>query len=437
MSNLEPKPWHCCLDCQDTDFGGWPVGGELPIKILTNELRYAMLEKCTRLSNPNLPSNIPWENQKVDPPASAVAGSGATDESAAAGGDVVRYLNATEVTECSCYKECGLNAGVELDSHGISYKSCFDCLLRDQGEIPNAPAEITLSSNVRAHMLDYCTRKDEISFPESLSFGQAEEEERKALVRYPMNERKESMLKRDKAPWFLTEPPLGTALTGMSVDDVATDKDLEEAGRVKKLTPRERVARHLAAEGFIPKTDDRSPQETAECAIHAVENSSKNRGRSKTTALKNCTILPGTFIVLPVKVYENGKPGDKDYYKNNLHVKCTICRGNISAAGGTPDQDFNTRTLKSHAPKCLALKETGKLTDGNCGCGLGIDQFKDNKGFTTHAKSCTGNTCPKCKEPYDVLKISGQSMELTGEMSIESVEKVLKKRNSHRKSCNK
>ena len=419
MSNLEPKPWHCCLDCQDTDFGGWPAGGELPIKILTNELRHAMLEKCTRLSNPNLPSEIPWENQKTEE-------GGATNEGAAAA-RLVRYLCATEVTERVCHnnKECGLHAGVELDcAKGIHYHSCFDCL----GEIPNAPEHIFLPSNERAHMLDYCTRKDEISFPESLSFGPAEEELREALVRYPMKEREDYSLAMDKAPCFLTEPPPGMKLPAMSEGDVATDEELKEAGRVKKLTPSERVARRWAGEGFIPKTDDRSTQEKSLCAIHAAENTSKNKGKSRSKNKgKNCIIPVGTFSVLPDDDYENGLPDNKDYYKKNPHVQCAICFGNVNAASRKTGADFDSFQLKRHAPACLELQRTDKLTNGKCGCGLGVHQFKKNHAFTKHAKICTGNTCPKCNEPYDV--------QVTGEMNVESVTNALYARKNHRKAC--
>jgi hypothetical protein len=47
-SNLDPeKPWYTCLDCQAMDFGGWPEPNELPLKVLTEEHRAVILEKCT------------------------------------------------------------------------------------------------------------------------------------------------------------------------------------------------------------------------------------------------------------------------------------------------------------------------------------------------------------------------------------------------------
>ena len=147
MSNLEPKPWHCCLDCQDTDFGGWPAGGELPIKILTNELRYAMLEKCTRLSNPNLPSDIPWEEEANVPAVaeSAAAGAESTAEAGDGGdgedaeGEVwdltkifsVKELNKSKPKMCShgeTEKDCQLVACSKWHSKGqSSWFSCLDC----------------------------------------------------------------------------------------------------------------------------------------------------------------------------------------------------------------------------------------------------------------------------------------------------------------------
>lgn len=47
-SNLDPeKPWYTCLDCQAMDFGGWPDQNELPLKVLTEEHRAVILQKCT------------------------------------------------------------------------------------------------------------------------------------------------------------------------------------------------------------------------------------------------------------------------------------------------------------------------------------------------------------------------------------------------------
>jgi len=48
-SNLDPNtPWYTCLDCQEKDFKGWPAEGELPLKVFPNELRNAMMDRCTK-----------------------------------------------------------------------------------------------------------------------------------------------------------------------------------------------------------------------------------------------------------------------------------------------------------------------------------------------------------------------------------------------------
>jgi hypothetical protein len=59
-SNLDPEtPWYSCLDCQEAFFGGWPANpGELPVKVLDDEWRDAIIEKCTLEDEPAMP-NLP------------------------------------------------------------------------------------------------------------------------------------------------------------------------------------------------------------------------------------------------------------------------------------------------------------------------------------------------------------------------------------------
>lgn len=59
-SNHDPEsPWYSCLDCQDEFFGGWPENpGEIPIKVMGDDLRNAMLDKCTAYADPPMP-NLP------------------------------------------------------------------------------------------------------------------------------------------------------------------------------------------------------------------------------------------------------------------------------------------------------------------------------------------------------------------------------------------
>jgi len=56
-SSLDPEtPWYCCLDCQANDFGGWPEKkSEIPLKSLSDELREAVIEKCTMYAEPPMP----------------------------------------------------------------------------------------------------------------------------------------------------------------------------------------------------------------------------------------------------------------------------------------------------------------------------------------------------------------------------------------------
>ena len=48
--------WHSCLDCQESDFGGWPTDlHEIPITFMTDQHREIMIEKCTGRFSPDMP----------------------------------------------------------------------------------------------------------------------------------------------------------------------------------------------------------------------------------------------------------------------------------------------------------------------------------------------------------------------------------------------
>jgi hypothetical protein len=56
VSNLDPKTnWYSCLDCQQNDFGGWPVPEELPFNSLTPDHMRVIAAKCSRKKNPAMP----------------------------------------------------------------------------------------------------------------------------------------------------------------------------------------------------------------------------------------------------------------------------------------------------------------------------------------------------------------------------------------------
>lgn len=152
-SNLDPEtPWYSCLDCQVEHFGGWPStdeaeggGGGLPIKVLSDELREAMMEKCTNLVEPelpNLPSVIGGEVRGTK--ASEKAGSddandspcNENDEDEDDFGEVlwelkkvfsVKELTKTKPMRCKT-DDCNLLAcSVWKSSEGASWYSCLDC----------------------------------------------------------------------------------------------------------------------------------------------------------------------------------------------------------------------------------------------------------------------------------------------------------------------
>ena len=153
-SNLDPEtPWYSCLDCQVEHFGGWPStdeaegggGGGLPIKVLSDELREAMMEKCTNLVEPelpNLPSVIGGEvgGKKISDKAGSdnvnEATSNDNDEDEDGDGEVlwelkkvfsVKELTKTKPMRCKT-DDCNLLAcSVWKSSEGASWYSCLDC----------------------------------------------------------------------------------------------------------------------------------------------------------------------------------------------------------------------------------------------------------------------------------------------------------------------
>jgi len=164
-SNLDPEtPWYSCLDCQEEFFGGWPANpGELPVKVLDDEWRNAMIEKCTLVDEPampNLPSSRGRDAKDVEQAASAEGGKFPEDADAAVrsgdgsdrenesssdnddndddeqGGGILweltKIYNAKELrraksTMCSA-DDCDLVACSRWESNeGEKWFSCLDC----------------------------------------------------------------------------------------------------------------------------------------------------------------------------------------------------------------------------------------------------------------------------------------------------------------------
>ena len=83
-----------------------------------------MLEKCTRLSNPNLPSDIPWEEEANVPAVAESAAAGA--ESTAEAGDGV-WVGVAYADNLTCLTSCWPgNATDKVSSSGRSAQAtCY------------------------------------------------------------------------------------------------------------------------------------------------------------------------------------------------------------------------------------------------------------------------------------------------------------------------
>jgi len=56
LDSSAENPWSSCIDCQENDFGGWPVlESEFPITFMTEEHREALCDKCTGRYSPKMP----------------------------------------------------------------------------------------------------------------------------------------------------------------------------------------------------------------------------------------------------------------------------------------------------------------------------------------------------------------------------------------------
>ena len=67
MSILDSKKVrYCCVDCQANDYDGWhEKNEELPLKVLKDDHREAVLDKCTRLDDPVMP-DLPSVSESSD-----------------------------------------------------------------------------------------------------------------------------------------------------------------------------------------------------------------------------------------------------------------------------------------------------------------------------------------------------------------------------------
>eukprot|EP00804_Cyclotella_cryptica_P013291 CCRYP_018637-RB/>CCRYP_018637-RB protein AED:0.20 eAED:0.20 QI:289/1/1/1/1/1/6/1235/735 len=178
-SNLDPeKPWYTCLDCQAADFGGWPEPNELPIKVLTEEHRAFMLEKCTREENVQMP-NFPSTKDKPtsDAPAEDTSANEVSPNNDVSVDpneetwDLKIVFNAKDLTKpkkiiCST-EDCPLvacSAWVSTHKPEEPWFTCLDCQRDDFGGFPDEEGELPikfLTEENRKLILEKCTADSE------------------------------------------------------------------------------------------------------------------------------------------------------------------------------------------------------------------------------------------------------------------------------------
>lgn len=56
VSSTSREKWYSCIDCQVTDFGGWPPLEELPVKSLGKNHMQLLVDKCSKKKRPAMPA---------------------------------------------------------------------------------------------------------------------------------------------------------------------------------------------------------------------------------------------------------------------------------------------------------------------------------------------------------------------------------------------
>jgi len=195
-SSLDPEtPWYCCLDCQANGFDGWPEKKEeLPIKVLKDDLREAMLDKCTRLDDPvmpDLPSGTAASGEKAtteedkssDDAADVDADDGSSSNDEGDGEEVwelkkvfsVKELKKSKPTMCShcgTDEECDLVAcSVWVSSLDGNWFSCLDHQENDYSGWPTEEKELPmkfLTEENRQVIAEKCSAQENPAMPSNL-----------------------------------------------------------------------------------------------------------------------------------------------------------------------------------------------------------------------------------------------------------------------------
>ena len=55
VSSTRAEKWYSCIDCQESDFGGWPPIEELPVTSLDKDHIQALVDKCSKKKRPAMP----------------------------------------------------------------------------------------------------------------------------------------------------------------------------------------------------------------------------------------------------------------------------------------------------------------------------------------------------------------------------------------------
>ncbi|KAL7550777.1 hypothetical protein ACHAWF_013987 [Thalassiosira exigua] len=197
-------PWYCCLDCQVSDFGGWPEQREeIPAKEVSEEWREAARERCTNAADPAMPDlptgateDAEGSDAEEDGSSSGEAGGGEgeasaegeeeEDEAPAAkpyeSGDEETWelaviFSAKEIRKSKpimCMSDhCDLVACSEWKCNVPDepvWRTCLDCQENDyegwpapeSGELPVA----FLSEEDRQAIAEKCTNQDDPALPD-------------------------------------------------------------------------------------------------------------------------------------------------------------------------------------------------------------------------------------------------------------------------------
>jgi len=316
--------------------------------------------------------------------------------------DFKGILPIDEIRSTKCYNhddECFQQAAVKFanakDPSDVYY-SCIKCLTKDCGTglDKDECKGITLSTAHRQEIVETSNGGDDMDFPSTILHPSDVTERGEVLRDYSHAARQRRLeLAVSSGKTSDKPPPCSGVLPGMTANDIPTDEELKKANRPNRKPDPKSKARRVAAAKLGYELRDGSERQNE---LYALRNAIKSSLWPNITS--------ESFELVSTEEYNEGYNGDPDFFKNNVYLRCLVCRQLIKAHNSNDATNLTTPNI--HAGPCAELKRTGKIDDqGRCACNATKDHAefrgKQAHAFVQHAESCHGTHCPKCGKDFD------------------------------------